>query len=69
MCFEESSITVTEGERIEFVLHSTRKLSRGVNVPLLYGDAPNYSFTASGDSGRFNIAIMHIFVYCSSLCD
>ena len=61
-------ITVIEGERVELLLATTRKLSRSLSVKLLYGGVDGYPYTAS-NSGKFSVVVMHVLVYCSSLCD
>ena len=61
-------ITVIEGERVELLLATTRKLSRSLPVKFQYGGVDGYPHTAS-NSGKFNVVVMHVLVYCSSLCD
>ena len=59
-------ITVFEGERVELLLATTRKLSRSLSVTFQYGGVDGYP---ASNSGKFSIVVMHVLVYCSSLCD
>ena len=61
-------ITVTEGERVELLLATTRKLSRSKYVTFQYGGVDGYPHTASS-SGKFSVVVIHVLVCCSSLCD
>ena len=61
-------ITVTEGERVELLLATTRKLSRSLSVTFIYDGVDGYPHTAS-NSGKFSVVVMCVLVYCSSLCD
>ena len=68
VCFNTDVITVSEGEKVELLLTTTRKLSRSLYITFQYGSVDGYPHTASS-SGKFNVVVMHKLVYCSSLCD